>query len=156
MIHLTPDFCSIWHFTNIGQLCLTFPLYREALVTSWCVWQNWNMQWLKDIFSHLEVNTHIVLELTVNPWRSSSGFITDLSWPKSELLSKRIFLPPPLWPQPRSLLCASTKCCVDAQWVRSGNWSSWKPWKKQLSRCLSHIKWTMKLHPQVQHLCTEL
>lgn len=45
------------------------------------------------------------------------------------------------------------------QWVRSGNWSSWKPGKKHLSRWLSHIiKCTMKLHPfqHVQHVCTSL
>lgn len=109
------------------------------------------------MFSHLEVNTHFVsMELAIGPWRSSSGFITDLSWPKAGLLSKGIVLPSALWPQPRSLLCASTRCCVDAQWVRSGNWSSWKARKKQLSRWLSHIKWTMKLHPQIQQLCTVL
>lgn len=93
---------------------------------------------------------------TVSPWRSSSGFITDLSWPKYGLLSKGIVLPSYLWPRPRPLPRASTRCCVEAQQVRSGNWSSWKPREKQLSRWLSHIKWTMKPHTQVQHICTVL
>lgn len=157
MIHLTPGFCRIRHFTNIDQLCLIFPLYREVLVTPQCVWQNWNRQWLRTIFSHLEVNTHFVsMEPTVSPWRSSSGFITDLSWPKYGLLSKGIVPPSYLWHQPRPLPRASRRCCVDAQQVRSGNWSSWKPREKQLSRWLSHIKWTMKPQTQVQHICTVL
>lgn len=154
MIHLPPGFCSIRHFTNIDQLCLIFPLYREVLVTLQCVWQNWNRQWLRTIFSHLEVNTHFVsMEPTVSPWRSSSGFITDLSWPKYGLLSKGIVLPSYLWPQPRPLPRASTRCCMEAQQVRSGNWSSWKPREKQLSSVTSNGPWNRTLRFNTSALC---
>lgn len=40
MMPLTVVFCNIWNFTNIDQLCLTFPLYRDALVTPQSVGQN--------------------------------------------------------------------------------------------------------------------